>query len=180
MSTPLTPTAAKVLQWSAAFSTQALQGLLLPLIGIGLFLVLWGVTAAHIETSLGQLPGPLEVWQQTRALYQEHQAERAKQAAFQQRQAERNQRALERDPQAQVKWRDYTGRPTFLDQIITSLVTVATGFLLASLIAIPLGILCGMSATLYAAVNPFIQVFKPVSPLAWLPLVTMVVSARPA
>ncbi|MGD2084090.1 MAG: ABC transporter permease subunit, partial [Chromatiales bacterium] len=34
-----------------------------------------------------------------------------------------------------------------------------------------------MSRTVYSAVNPFIQVFKPVSPLAWLPLVTMVVSA---
>ena len=34
-----------------------------------------------------------------------------------------------------------------------------------------------MSATLYQALNPLIQIFKPVSPLAWLPLVTMVVSA---
>ncbi|WP_296809284.1 ABC transporter permease subunit [Thiocapsa sp.] len=62
-------------------------------------------------------------------------------------------------------------------QIWTSLVTVMVGFLLASLIAIPLGILCGMSAAVYAAVNPLIQVFKPVSPLAWLPLVTIIVSA---
>jgi nitrate/nitrite transport system permease protein len=51
------------------------------------------------------------------------------------------------------------------------------GFLLASLIAIPLGILCGMSAAVYAAMNPLIQIFKPVSPLAWLPLVTIIVSA---
>ncbi len=54
---------------------------------------------------------------------------------------------------------------------------MATGFLLASLIAIPIGIVCGMSATLYQALNPLIQIFKPVSPLAWLPLVTIVVSA---
>jgi nitrate/nitrite transport system permease protein len=54
---------------------------------------------------------------------------------------------------------------------------VFAGFLLASLIAVPLGILCGASPLLNAALNPLIQVFKPVSPLAWLPLVTMVVSA---
>ena len=59
--------------------------------------------------------------------------------------------------------------PTFLDQILTSLVTVATGFLLGSIIAIPIGIVCGMSPTLYQALNPIIQVFRPVSPLAWLP-----------
>ncbi len=52
-----------------------------------------------------------------------------------------------------------------------------SGFLLASVIAIPLGIVIGLSSTVHAAVNPLIQLFKPVSPLAWLPLVTMVVSA---
>ena len=51
------------------------------------------------------------------------------------------------------------------------------GFLIGSLIAIPIGIVTGMSATLYRGLNPLIQIFKPVSPLAWLPLVTMVVSA---
>ena len=53
-----------------------------------------------------------------------------------------------------------------------------TGFLLATLVAVPLGILCGLSPTINAAINPLIQIFKPVSPLAWLPIVTMVVSAR--
>jgi len=61
--------------------------------------------------------------------------------------------------------------------IRTSLKTVFTGFVLASLIAIPLGILCGLSPIMNAAFNPLIQIFKPVSPLAWLPIVTMVVSA---
>jgi len=76
-----------------------------------------------------------------------------------------------------IKGRKYTGPATFFDQIFTSLWTVMTGFILGSLIAIPLGILIGMSNTLYQAFNPVIQIFKPVSPLAWLPLVTMVVSA---
>jgi nitrate/nitrite transport system permease protein len=64
-----------------------------------------------------------------------------------------------------------------VDQIVTSLLTVAAGFLLANMVAIPLGIVCGLSAGVYKALNPIIQMFKPVSPLAWLPLVTMVVSA---
>jgi nitrate/nitrite transport system permease protein len=76
-----------------------------------------------------------------------------------------------------VKWRSYTGRPTFLDQILTSLQTVALGFLLATVIAVPAGIACGLWPAIHGAVNPLIQIFKPVSPLAWLPIVTMVVSA---
>ena len=71
----------------------------------------------------------------------------------------------------------YTGRPTYIDQIITSLKTVFTGFLFATLLAVPIGILCGMSRIVDAAFNPFVQVFKPISPLAWLPIVTLVVSA---
>jgi len=54
---------------------------------------------------------------------------------------------------------------------------VSFGFLIATVIAVPLGIICGLSEKVYQSVNPIIQTFKPVSPLAWLPLVTMVVSA---
>ncbi|HCY55809.1 MAG TPA: nitrate ABC transporter permease, partial [Oceanicaulis sp.] len=49
--------------------------------------------------------------------------------------------------------------------------------IVATAIAVPLGIVVGLNRHFQAAVNPLIQVFKPVSPLAWLPLVTMVVSA---
>ena len=45
-----------------------------------------------------------------------------------------------------------------------------TGFLLASVVAVLLGMLIGMSKTLFTALNPFIQILKPVSPLAWMPL----------
>ena len=86
-------------------------------------------------------------------------------------------RLATRNPDATIKVRSYPGKPTFFDQILTSLITVAAGFLIANLIAIPLGIFCGLSNAVYKAMNPVIQVFKPVSPLAWLPLVTMVVSA---
>ncbi len=149
----------------------------LPVLGLGVFLMLWSFGASRVETSLGQFPGPTEVWQQSGNLIVEHQEQRAKASAFYQRQEERNAKKLAENPDYVPKVRAYTGKPTFFDQIRTSLVTVMVGFLLATAIAVPIGIMVGLSQPLYAAINPLIQLFKPVSPLAWLPLVTMVVSA---
>ena len=55
-------------------------------------------------------------------------------------------------------------------QLGHSLLRVALGFGAAALVAIPLGFLIGMSRLLYRALDPFIQVLKPISPLAWMPL----------
>jgi len=55
-------------------------------------------------------------------------------------------------------------------QIAYSLLRVGAGFGLAAIVAIPLGFVIGMSPLLNAALNPFIQVLRPVSPLAWMPL----------
>ena len=55
-------------------------------------------------------------------------------------------------------------------QIAYSLARVMGGFLLAALVAIPVGFMIGMSPMLYRALDPFIQVLKPISPLAWMPL----------
>jgi len=55
-------------------------------------------------------------------------------------------------------------------QLAHSLGRVGLGFLLAVLVAIPLGFLIGMSPLLRKAFDPFIQVLKPISPLAWMPL----------
>ncbi len=150
---------------------------LLPMIGILVFLLVWHLTAKQIQTSLGALPGPTQTYQQFTRLVDEHFAEAEKAEAFMLRQEKRNAEKLATNPDAKVKIRPYTGKPTFFDQIGTSLVTVASGFALASMMAIPLGILLGMNSSLYMAVNPIIQLLKPVSPLAWLPIVTMVVSA---
>jgi nitrate/nitrite transport system permease protein len=54
--------------------------------------------------------------------------------------------------------------------LIASLRRVLLGFLLGAVVAIPLGFLIGMSKKAMLALNPLIQVFKPVSPLAWLPI----------
>ncbi len=55
-------------------------------------------------------------------------------------------------------------------QLAHSLGRVAVGFLIAAAVAIPLGFVIGMSPLLYRALDPFIQVLKPISPLAWMPL----------
>jgi nitrate/nitrite transport system permease protein len=152
-----------------------LRNLGAPALAFALFLALWSQAAARIETSIGALPGPVQVLGAARGLLDEHRAERLKAAEFAQRMEQRRAEALA----AGEAWRErrYAGRPTFPDQIATSLKTVFTGFAIASLVAVPLGLLCGTSATVYAALNPLIQLFRPVSPLAWLPIVMILVSA---
>ncbi|MCT7950961.1 nitrate ABC transporter permease [Ancylothrix sp. C2] len=54
--------------------------------------------------------------------------------------------------------------------LIASIRRVLLGFGLGALVAIPLGFLIGMSKKAMMALNPIIQIFKPVSPLAWLPI----------
>jgi nitrate/nitrite transport system permease protein len=55
-------------------------------------------------------------------------------------------------------------------QLAYSLGRVAAGYFLALLVAVPLGFMIGMSPLVYQALNPFIQVLKPISPLAWMPI----------
>ncbi|PSW97953.1 ABC transporter permease [Photobacterium angustum] len=150
---------------------------LLPVLGVLFFVVVWHFSALQVKTSLGSLPGPVQTAEQFVLLVEDHLQEGEKEQAFYERQEVRNAKKLAADPDANIKVRAYTGKATFFDQIVTSLVTVACGFILASVIAIPLGLVLGLNHKLYMAFNPIIQLLKPVSPLAWLPLVTMVVSA---
>lgn len=60
-------------------------------------------------------------------------------------------------------------------QIGYSIYRVLTGYFLAALIAIPLGFLIGMSPVAYKALNPYIQVLRPISPLAWMPLALFII-----
>lgn len=130
-----------------------------PVTGIVCFLGLWALLAPMVKTSLGTLPGPGDVWEAFKGLMVEFSAARVAAA------------------EAVAAGSTYTGPPTFIDQIFTSLQTVAMGFTLATLVAVPLGLIAGMSKRINAAINPLVQILKPVSPLAWLPIVTMVVSA---
>lgn len=141
------------------------------------FLLAWGALAPRIETNVGALPGPGAVWEQAGALWADHRAEGERRAEFYDAQAARREAFAQRFPDREWTPREYSGRPTYLHQIATSLKTVFMGFFFASAIAIPLGILCGLSRTFYASINPLIQIFKPVSPLAWLPIVIILVGA---
>ncbi|WP_299024620.1 ABC transporter permease [uncultured Sulfitobacter sp.] len=149
----------------------------IPLLAIMLFLVAWGTLAPKVQTSLGAVPGPAQVWTEAKGLHADAVREGEKEAAFYERQDARNAKLVADGRADDVRERVYTGRPTYYDQIVTSIYTVFFGFLIASAIAIPLGIAAGLSKTANAALNPLIQIFKPVSPLAWLPIVTMIVSA---
>ena len=60
-------------------------------------------------------------------------------------------------------------------QLAYSLYRVLSGFFLAALIAIPTGFLIGMSPIAYKALDPFIQVLRPISPLAWMPLALFII-----
>ncbi len=55
-------------------------------------------------------------------------------------------------------------------QLAYSIARVAIGYFLAVIVAIPIGFLIGMSPLMSRALDPFIQILKPISPLAWMPL----------
>ena len=55
-------------------------------------------------------------------------------------------------------------------QLAYSVARVLIGFFLACLVAVPLGFFIGMSPVFHRAMDPFVQILKPVSPLAWMPL----------
>ena len=148
-----------------------------PLVAIGAFLLAWAWLAPQVETSLGAVPGPVQVWTEAVELNADAARKAADEADFYARQEARNAKFEAAGHADRIKWRDYTGAPSYYDQIWTSIQTVFFGFLIGTLVAVPLGIVMGLSPYAAAGLNPLIQVFKPVSPLAWLPIVTMIVSA---
>ncbi|MEP5339590.1 MAG: ABC transporter permease [Algibacter sp.] len=117
------------------------------------------------------LPSPSQVWESYKSLLRDHNIISADKAAFIEKTAALNATRIADGKKAIV----YTGRPSFVDQIVMSLKTVFAGFLLALLIAVPIGVLIGLSPTLRSAFNWFIQIFKPVSPVVWYLLVFMIV-----
>jgi len=117
------------------------------------------------------LPSPSQVWASFQSLVADHNVVMADKAAFKERMASKNSELI-------AKGKDpipYTGRASFLDIVLTSIKTVFAGFLLALLIAVPIGVVIGLSPSLRSAFNWFIQIFKPVSPVVWYLIVFMVV-----
>jgi nitrate/nitrite transport system permease protein len=163
------------------------------------------MTAKSIETKFGTVPTPAEVWTAGGSLMDQHAKQRAEEQVFYKEQQEKavtmreqaigfaaraessadedqkarmlKQQELYMKQAARAETARYAAGPTYIDQIFTSLKTVFAGFLIASLVAIPIGILCGINKVFMAAINPLVQIFKPVSPLAWLPIVMIIVGA---
>ncbi|RED44888.1 ABC transporter permease [Seonamhaeicola aphaedonensis] len=129
------------------------------------------IASGDISCQPNTLPSPAKVWDSYQSLLKDHQIISADKAAFAEKTAALNEKRVAEGKEPIV----YTGRPSFVDQIFRSLKTVFAGFLLALLIAVPLGIFIGLSPTLKSAFNWFIQIFKPVSPVVWYLLVFMIV-----
>jgi len=117
------------------------------------------------------LPSPTQVWASLQSLIADHKVITADKAAFAKKMAATNAKLVAKGKDAIV----YTGRASFVDIVLTSIKTVFAGFLLALLIAVPIGVIIGLSPSLRSAFNWFIQIFKPVSPVVWYLLVFMIV-----
>ncbi len=157
--------------------SEIMRLLVVPVLTILAFLMMWSTLAPKVQTSLGAVPGPAQVWEQAINLHHDAQAKALKVAKFEAVVDARNAKLIAKGQPEKVKDIKYTGAPSYYTQIWTSVKTVFFGFIVGTAIAVPLGIFAGLSPYTNAAVNPLIQIFKPVSPLAWLPIVTMVVSA---
>ena len=94
-----------------------------PLLAILIFLIAWGNLAPKVQTSLGAVPGPAQVWEQVGKLNEDAIREREKEAAFHVRQAERNAEFIANGEPDKVRDRAYTGKPTYYAQIWTSIKT---------------------------------------------------------
>src|SRR5437016_2104723 len=114
-----------------------LDGLILALLGVGVILLLWQISAA---TWAKELPSPLKTWGTSKEYILK---------PFEKR-GEMDQGIL------RFTW--------------YSLVLVAKGYALALIIGTPIGFCLGLSKTFAKAIDPIIQILRPVSPLAWLPL----------
>lgn len=156
---------------------RVLHDVLPPVLGIVAFIAIWALVAPRIQTRVGSLPGPVEVFDAGRGLYDEWLARREASALFYATQEANNAAFIEAGTPELVQDFEFNRPPSFPAQIWTSLQTVALGFVIGTAIAIPLGLLSGLSKTFQKAINPLVQVFKPVSPLAWLPIVQIVIAA---
>ena len=59
---------------------------------------------------------------------------------------------------------------TLFEHIAASLLRVGTGFLVATAVALPLGLWMGRVTLVYRTLNPIFQILRPISPIAWIPI----------
>ncbi len=129
------------------------------------------IASGDVSCQPNTLPTPKQVYGGFLSLLADHQIIAGKKVAFKAKTAKVNASRRAKGKSA-IK---YTGRPSFVDQVLTSIQTVIAGVLLAIFFAIPIGIVLGLSESLRSSLNWIIQIFKPVSPVVWLLLVFMIV-----
>ncbi|OYW76866.1 MAG: hypothetical protein B7Z37_06875 [Verrucomicrobia bacterium 12-59-8] len=176
-------------QWQQVVTNTVLPGVV-----IILFMGFWTLCSHTVHTDSQRIPTPTETWKAWQGMREFARNEAVKKQEFlasmssiaakwdvkaAEAKAAGNEASATKFGEKAASYRSkyYAGPPTFGTQIMTSLLTVAIGIGAATLIAVPLGFLCGLSPRFNLAMNPIIQIFKPVSPLAWLPIVFVFVTA---
>lgn len=99
-------------------------------------------------------------------------AETAKAALSDAKKVVRSEESIER-----LSGQKYASAMTVYVQVKRSLFTVFVGFIMAAMIAIPIGVMCGLNKIAMACLTPIISVFKPVSPVVWLLIFQIIVGA---
>jgi nitrate/nitrite transport system permease protein len=84
---------------------------------------------------------------------------------------------LRKESMERLESQQYASAVTVYKQIKRSIFTVLCGFLMAAMIAIPVGMMCGLNKIFMACLTPIISVFKPVSPVVWLLIFQIIVGA---
>ena len=129
------------------------------------------IASGDVSCQPNTLPSPNQVLMAAQNLIADHHIISQKKTEFAAKVAATNSQRIAAG-QAAIT---YTGRPSFVDQIFTSIQTVLVGFIIAVFIAVPIGVIIGLNENLRTAFNWMIQIFKPVSPVVWLLLVFMIV-----
>jgi nitrate/nitrite transport system permease protein len=142
----------------------------LPLIAIILVLFAWQVIALQVQVGTMHLPTPGQVWARGIEQVVEMRAEGVRHAQYE-KDLVGTAAELKMSVDEVRQQMPFASKKLFIDQVLLSLKTAFVGVGLAMVVAIPLGIICGLSNTIFSMVNPMIQVLKPVSPLAWFPVV---------
>gem|GEM_PF-2357186 len=158
----------------------------LPVAAIILFIGVWAACAKTVQTDSVKIPSPSETWvafagsagappsEDAKSILGFVRAEKVKEIEFRGKNQKRIEKfeAKARDAAAagdtakaekfeamaeKFRSKKYQGNKTFFDQIAISLLTVSIGFIAATLIAVPIGILCGISKPVNVPAHPTVQ-----------------------
>ena len=127
-----------------------------------------GNVARIYQSSQGSLNSVLKSAEKLESYYTKEAVILASAPTDQEKQLASNQKKIKAFEKRISKPKEYISNGSIIDYIKLSITTVLFGFFLAAFIAIPMGILCGLSPSIMTALNPLIQTFRPVSPLAWV------------